>query len=114
MFKCLYITKLDDILIILWHHEAKLKNFDILYRRYINYDNVDQFYCFRATTLERNKNAERSIGGMARRRCAIAIQNAVSIVPRKESSRCQAVCYRESVTLDMDGHRRIMIPIAMA
>lgn len=87
-----------------------------MYLRYINYDNVDQFYCFRATTLERNKNAgfKCGIGGMSRRRCVIAIQNVVSIVPRKESSRCQAVCYRESVTLNMDGHRRIMIPIAMA
>lgn len=49
--------------------------------------------------------------GMVCWRCVFAIQNAV--IPKKESSRYQAVYYHESVTLDVEGRRRIMILIAM-
>lgn len=33
----------------------------LLLQIHYNCDNVDQFYYFRVTTLERNKNAERSV-----------------------------------------------------
>lgn len=54
-------------------------------------------------------NAEQSVGTLM---WCVCHTKCSYIVPRKESSRCQAVYYHESVTLDVEGHR-IMIPIAM-